>query len=108
LTALEALEALLGFTGVGSSCSSSSSSAIESCVILRLLLVGAAAEAAALAFDVRRVGLGASSDSLATEEASEGAGDADGTLCLVDVDAELTALADRRGGIVCTSERVYE
>jgi hypothetical protein len=51
-----------------------------------------------LALEVRRLGLdGASSTSLAAEDASEGAGEGDGTLFLVD--AELTALADLRGGI---------
>jgi hypothetical protein len=74
-------------------------------VILLLLRVGAGAgTGTALAFEVRLVGLavaGASSASLATDEVSDGAGEAEGIRCLVDV--ELAALVDRRGGIVQVS-----
>ena len=73
-------------------------------MILLLRRVGAGADTVALAFDVLLLGLavaGASSASLAADETSDGAGEADGTRCLVDV--ELTALVDRRGGIVRVS-----
>lgn len=58
--------------------------------------------ALALTAEVRRVGLeGASSISLAAEEASDGAGEGEGTLFRVAVDDELTARADLRGGMMC-------
>jgi hypothetical protein len=73
-------------------------------VILLLLRVGAGAgTGAALVFEIRLVGLvaGVSSASLATDDVSDGAGEAEGIRCLVDV--ELAALVDRRGGIVQVS-----
>jgi hypothetical protein len=45
---------------------------------------------------------GASSASLAIDEVSDGAGEAEGIRCLVDV--ELAALVDRRGGIIQVSD----
>lgn len=71
-------------------------------MIRRLRREGAGAATAALAFEVLRFGLAVavtSSSSLTADDASDGAGDSDGIR-----DVELTALADRRGGIVvCAS-----
>jgi hypothetical protein len=71
--------------------------------VSRLLLRvgGGAGPALALAAEVRRVGLdGASSTSLAAEDASDGAGEGEGTLFRVVADVELTARADLRGGMM--------